>query len=80
MTDCSECNCPFTPAANTSSGRRCWQSPFVSGLVSLPCCSAWAVFGLVIRRLLCSPFALNTFNGTLAALLLASMLPALFAN
>ena len=50
------------------------------GLVVLPCSSAWAVFGLVIRRLLRSPLALHIVNGILAALLLASMLPALLTS
>ena len=50
------------------------------GLVVLPCTSAWALFGLAIRRLLRSPRALHLFNGSMAALLLASMLPALLAG
>ncbi len=48
--------------------------------VILPCCSAWALSGLAIRRLLRSPLTLRLFNGTMAALLLASMLPALIAG
>ena len=48
------------------------------GAVNLPCVSSWTVLGQQMRRFLTSPLRLKVFNYTMAALLLASALPALF--
>jgi threonine/homoserine/homoserine lactone efflux protein len=47
------------------------------GLVNLPCVSAWAGLGLVIRSWLGHPARLRAFNWTMAALLVASLWPML---
>ncbi|MDO6584463.1 LysE family translocator [Salipiger sp. 1_MG-2023] len=48
----------------------------VNGLIST---TTWAVLGREIRRLLSSPTRLKLFNWTMAALLIASLLPVLMA-
>lgn len=45
-------------------------------VVNLPSISIWAAFGVAVRRLLSSSFALRAFNWTMAALLVASIFPA----
>jgi len=44
-------------------------------LVNLPSISVWAAFGLGVRRLLSRPSMLRAFNLTMAALLIASIVP-----
>jgi threonine/homoserine/homoserine lactone efflux protein len=44
-------------------------------IVNLPSISVWAAFGLAVRRFLSGPIALRAFNWTMAALLVASILP-----
>jgi threonine/homoserine/homoserine lactone efflux protein len=45
--------------------------------VNLPCIAVWTVLGTQLRRLLGGPARLRIFNWTMAALLLASLWPAL---
>ncbi len=47
------------------------------GVVNIPCISTWTVMGTQVRRYLTNPMRLRIFNGGMALLLLASMLPAL---
>ena len=47
------------------------------GVVNAPCALAWAMAGAVLRRLLDRPMVLRAFNWTMAALLVASLYPAL---
>ena len=47
----------------------------VFGLVNLPTVSLWAAAGQGLRRVLTSPARLRAFNWTMAALLVASLLP-----
>lgn len=44
-------------------------------IVNLPSISVWAAFGLAVRRFLSGPTALRAFNWTMAALLIASIVP-----
>jgi threonine/homoserine/homoserine lactone efflux protein len=44
-------------------------------IVNLPSISVWAAFGVAVRRLLSSSIVLRTFNWTMAALLVASIVP-----
>ncbi len=44
-------------------------------LINLPCVASWAGFGVVLRRFLHRPWALRTFNVTMAVLLIASLYP-----
>ena len=45
--------------------------------ISIPCAAAWAGSGVALRRVLERPRALRLFNWTMAALLLASLIPIL---
>lgn len=49
------------------------------GAVNLPCVSSWTILGQQMRRFLTSRARLMVFNWTMAALLLASALPALLS-
>lgn len=49
----------------------------VFGLVNLPCISVWTVIGQQVRRFLTNDNRLRAFNWTMAALLIASVLPML---
>lgn len=49
----------------------------VFAVVNLPCCAAWAVLGVRLRRFLSEPAKLRAFNVVAAALLLASLIPLL---
>lgn len=49
------------------------------GVINMPCVSVWAVAGQGLRHWLQHPPALRAFNWSMAALLLASMLPVLHA-
>lgn len=49
----------------------------VFGAVTLPSVSSWVLFGTALRRLLNEPKMLRLFNWTMAALLVASLYPAL---
>ena len=44
-------------------------------LMGFPCSGAWVVFGAAMRRFLADPRHARLFNGTMAALLVASILP-----
>jgi len=44
-------------------------------IVNFPSISVWAAFGLAVRRFLSGPIALRAFNWTMAALLIASIVP-----
>ncbi len=48
------------------------------GAINLPSVSVWTLAGQQLRRLLTSPTRLRTFNGSMAALLIASLYPVLF--
>ena len=47
----------------------------VFGVVTLPCITIWTLFGTAIRRLLRSARARILFNWSMAALLVASLVP-----
>ncbi len=49
----------------------------VFGAVNLPSVSSWVLFGSALRRALNNPRNLRLFNWTMAALLIASLYPAL---
>lgn len=49
----------------------------VFGAVNLPCISSWVLFGTVLRQVLQRPLVLRAFNLVMAALLIASLYPAL---
>lgn len=49
----------------------------VFGAVNLPTVSGWVLFGSAMRRALRDPLLLRLFNGTMAALLILSLYPAL---
>lgn len=49
----------------------------VFGLVNLPSISCWTVMGQQMRRLLNKPWRLRLFNGTMAVLLIVSLVPVL---
>lgn len=51
----------------------------ITMIVNIPCILVWLVLGVGIRRLLSRPAWLRAFNGTMAALLLASVLPMILA-
>lgn len=48
-------------------------------LTGFPAIAAWAAVGQSLRRFLAQPARLRVFNGVMAALLVASMLPVLWA-
>jgi threonine/homoserine/homoserine lactone efflux protein len=50
----------------------------LSGLITIPCSSAWTLFGASLSRLLKDPRVARPFNWTMAALLVASIAPTLF--
>jgi threonine/homoserine/homoserine lactone efflux protein len=50
----------------------------LSGLITIPCSSAWTLFGASLSRLLRDPRVARPFNWTMAALLVASIAPTLF--
>lgn len=52
----------------------------VFGAIGLPTGSLWAVLGQEMRRVLTNPARLRVFNVTMAALLIASLLPVVFAE
>lgn len=47
-------------------------------IVSLPSVTSWTVLGRELRRLLTSPARLTAFNWTMAALLVATLIPVIF--
>ncbi|WP_179380226.1 LysE family translocator [Jannaschia marina] len=47
------------------------------GAVNLPCISSWTLLGREMRRFLTSPGRLRLFNWTMAALLVASLVPSI---
>jgi threonine/homoserine/homoserine lactone efflux protein len=49
----------------------------VFGVVNLPCVSSWVLFGTVLRQVLQRPLVVRAFNLVMAALLIASLYPAL---
>lgn len=51
----------------------------VFGAINLPTVSTWALIGREMRRVLTNPARLRAFNWTMAALLIASLYPVLFA-
>ena len=52
----------------------------IFALINLPSVSIWTVLGQQMRRVLSSPARLRTFNWTMAALLVASLLPVVLPN
>jgi threonine/homoserine/homoserine lactone efflux protein len=48
------------------------------GVIAIPCCIAWTLFGASLSRLLMDPRVSRPFNWTMAALLVASIAPTLF--
>ena len=57
--------------------RTVWLVALVFGVVNLPCISSWVLFGTVLRQVLQRPLVLRAFNLVMAALLIASLYPAL---
>jgi len=55
-----------------------WVLALAFAVVSAASSSTWVVFGQLIRRYLTSLGRRHIFNGTMAALLVASIIPALF--
>jgi threonine/homoserine/homoserine lactone efflux protein len=51
----------------------------VFGVVNLPSVSVWTLAGRALRRWLTSPARLTAFNWTMAALLVASLIPVLWS-
>lgn len=51
----------------------------IFGAVNLPTVSVWTVLGQQIKRVLTNPMRLRLFNGTMAALLVASLYPVIFS-
>jgi threonine/homoserine/homoserine lactone efflux protein len=47
-------------------------------LIAVPCCFAWTLFGASLSRLLRDPRVGRPFNWAMAALLVASIAPAIF--
>jgi len=50
----------------------------IFGAVNLPSVSTWTILGKQMRRVLGNPRALRTFNWSMAALLVASLIPVLW--
>ena len=50
------------------------------GAVNLPCISSWSLLGQQMRHVLGTPIRLMIFNWSMAALLVASLYPVIFAN
>ncbi|HEX4768101.1 MAG TPA: LysE family translocator [Lichenihabitans sp.] len=50
----------------------------VFGAINLPSVSSWVLFGSALRRALADPRVLRIFNWTMAVLLIASIVPALW--
>lgn len=49
----------------------------VFGIVNVPCVGSWALFGTALGRLLQNPRVVRVFNGVMALLLVASIVPIL---
>jgi threonine/homoserine/homoserine lactone efflux protein len=49
----------------------------IFGAINLPTVSSWTILGQQMSRVLSSPLRLRVFNVTMAALLVASLLPVL---
>lgn len=64
----------YAPAADTASVA---AVALVFGAVNLPCVASWAALGTGLRGWLRDPGRLRVFNGTMAALLLATLWPVL---
>jgi threonine/homoserine/homoserine lactone efflux protein len=52
----------------------------VFGAVNLPSVGIWTAIGTQLRRFLSSPLSFRIFNGAMAALLVASLIPVVFAD
>jgi len=52
----------------------------VFGAINLPSVGVWTAIGTQLRRVLSSPGAFKVFNGVMAALLVASLIPVVFAG
>ena len=61
-----------------------WQAvavvAVVFGLINLPCIALWTYAGQQLRRLLNTPARITTFNVAMAVMLLASVVPVVFAG
>ena len=68
----------FTPPAQSLFG--VVLVAVIFGTITLPSVSAWAVLGVQLRRWLSDPVKLRVFNYTIAALLVATLYPVLFAQ
>lgn len=51
---------------------------FVFGLINIPSIATWTGFGVALKQLLRDPVHVRMFNITMAVLLIASVIPALF--
>lgn len=51
----------------------------IFGAINLPCVSSWTILGQKLRLILSNPTRLTAFNWTMAALLIASLIPSLIA-
>jgi threonine/homoserine/homoserine lactone efflux protein len=49
----------------------------IFGAINIPCISCWTGFGVVLRDMLRDPARVKVFNYTMAALLVASLIPVL---
>lgn len=63
----------YVPAAHPVSGLMLVAVVF--GLVNLPSCATWAAMGVQLRRFMSNPAKLRLFNWTMAAALMASLVP-----
>ncbi|MBC6408663.1 MAG: LysE family translocator [Rhodobacteraceae bacterium] len=54
-----------------------WAVAVIFGLVTMPAIVGWSLFGQQLQRFLTTPRRLTAFNWTMAALLVASLLPVL---
>ena len=52
----------------------------VFGAINLPSVGVWAAIGTQLRRFLSSPASFRVFNGVMAALLVASLIPVVFSG
>jgi threonine/homoserine/homoserine lactone efflux protein len=65
----------YVPRENPVAGVLVMVAVFAA--VNAPCVTAWAGFGVALRRFLDRPKVLKAFNWTMAVLLIASLAPAL---
>jgi len=65
-------------AFTTMSGDMLWQTSVITAVLTIAClasCAVWAAFGVAIGRYLGSSRARTIFNGSMAGLLVLSLIP-----